>query len=369
MARPHTLQETVVGTSRNVRMSFSSQAQYDDWLAKQRAAGNDWLVVSREEGTGYFSQPLTFQLKLGGPEGLRAIGYVALTFFAHHFPEQARQPGVLQFKKFVQGTSEGEFVRWDSPNATDGLPANPFAFGHTVALCVSAWRSAAYARVSLFSALNFVVHLGGVVAVADRTIIVHIDPQAEHPPDDIVVLSEDSLAFEINRPSSRTADLREMIESGHAQESLQILFNKIFVSQRDRAIIRLLYELNSVRELDADERNRKVQAIVNKEGQRVLNLMRHVVAGLRLQFEGNPVMVKLLPSLNALVAGDGTSLTRLSQTASDALGVAKAKLAEEIEKHLSNGDLDFDRLSMLLGGGPGAALVGRAILDPILARL
>jgi hypothetical protein len=71
------------------------------------------------------------------------------------------------------------------------------------------------------SSLNFAVHLGAVDAASDRTVIVHIDPQAEHAPDDIQEVKQEAIMFEVNRPSSLVANLREMIGSGQAQQSLQ----------------------------------------------------------------------------------------------------------------------------------------------------
>jgi hypothetical protein len=368
LAKPQTLEEADFGATREVTMRFSSEAQFEDWRAEQQAAGNDVRITSREEGTGYFSKPLHFQLKLGGPEGLRAIGYVALTFFAHHFPEQARQSGMFKFKEFVRHSNENEFVWWDTPDSMDGLPQNPFSFGHTVALGVSASRSEAYARVSLFSSLNFAVYLGTVDAPSDRTVITHIDPQAEHPPNDICEVRENALTFELNRPSSLTASLGEMIGNGRAQESLQLLFNKISAWHSERAMRSVFDELYSIRELDDDERNGRVQAIVNREGQRILNLMRRVVDGLRQRFEANPMTAQLVPSLDALVASDSNSLTGLSLTANEALGIAKERIAEEIRKHLSNNDLDLHRLSMLLAGESGAALVVEVVRGALLRR-
>jgi hypothetical protein len=367
--KPPSLKETVVGSSREVTMQFSTQAQADAWIAEQRAAGNDVRITATEKGKKYFSEPLQIQLKLGGREGLRAIGYVALTFFAHHFPTEARQLGMLRFKTFVQGAGEDQFVWWDSPDSFNGLPSTPFKFGHTVALGVSASRSEAYARISLFSALNFAVRLGAVDTPSDRTVIVHINPQAECAPNDISEVRENALVFEVNRPPSLTANLGEMIGSGLAQESIQLLFNRISAWNLDRTIRPVLDELNSIRDLDEDERNKRVKVIVDREGQRVLNLMRYVVDGLKQNFKANAMMAKLVPSLDALVAADETSSTGLSQPASDALGVAKARLAEEIGRHLSSNDLDLDTLSMLLGGGPGAALVGEAMVGLILQRL
>jgi hypothetical protein len=361
--------QAVVDASGVVTMRFPTQAAADEWLAKQRAAGNDLRVTARAEGREYFSEPLRIPLVFGGPEGLRAIGYLALTFFAHHFPEQVRQSGMSKFKAVVQNSAEGQFVWWDSPNSMDALPENPFAFGHTVALAVSAVRKEAYARISLFSTLNFSVYLGAVDSPCDRTVVVHIDPQAEHAPDDIREVKQEAVMFEVNRPPSLTANLGEMIGSGRAQESVQLLFNKISAWNRERTLRPVLDELNATRGLDEDKRNRRVKEIVNREEQRVLNLMRYVVDSLRPRLEADPSTIMLVPSLNDLVAVDVNSSTGLSQSAMDALEIAKARLANEIGNNLSNGDRDLDRLAMLLEGRSGAAVVTKAITDPIIQRL
>jgi hypothetical protein len=46
-----------------------------------------------------------------------------------------------------------------------------------------------------------------------------------------------------------------------------------------------------------------------------------------------------------------------------ALELAKAQLANEIEKGLISGELEFERLLLLLGGGPGAAIAGKTMID------
>jgi hypothetical protein len=45
------------------------------------------------------------QLSLGGTEGLRAVAYIALTFFAHHFQDFARLDQLAPVKNFVLGGS------------------------------------------------------------------------------------------------------------------------------------------------------------------------------------------------------------------------------------------------------------------------
>jgi hypothetical protein len=66
------------------------------------------------------------RLGFGGPEGLRAVAYIALTFFAHHFAQQERQPGLDALKEFLLGNGENTFVWWELPGITTVLPENPF---------------------------------------------------------------------------------------------------------------------------------------------------------------------------------------------------------------------------------------------------
>lgn len=368
LAEPQVLSEVTVGASRQMRVRFSDDHQAQQWLAAQRAAGFDVQLVEREERTEYFPHPLRVRLTFGGPEGLKAIGYIALTFLAHYFPTQARQGGVLGFKQLVQGANENEFVWWDTHDAMKEFPANPYEFGHTIAIGVSASRGGAFARVCLFSTLIFAVHFGAVCVPFDQTTIVHIDPQAELPRD-ISEVRQVGLVFEVNRPSSLTAHLQEMITGGRAQESFQRLLARISELNLRRIMQPVYEELEAIRGLDERERNARIEVLVDRQGQRVLNLMRHVVSGLKQRFEADPGTAELARLLDALVAGEPTSLTGLSQPTVCALEIAKARLAKEIERQLSRGELDLGRLSMLFGGGPGAALVGEAILEPIIQRL
>jgi hypothetical protein len=44
--------------------------------------------------------PMRIELKLGGPDGLKAVAYIALTFFAPYFQDQARKQGLQPLKDF-----------------------------------------------------------------------------------------------------------------------------------------------------------------------------------------------------------------------------------------------------------------------------
>jgi hypothetical protein len=121
------------------------------------------------------NQRLHVQLNLGGPEGLRAIAYIALTFFAHHFRDHARDRGLDAFKAFLFGNGENNFVWWEAPPPAGLLPPNPFPFGHIVALITCTESHEATAFVSLFQSLHFGVHLGNVNGLTDKSVIVFID--------------------------------------------------------------------------------------------------------------------------------------------------------------------------------------------------
>lgn len=156
----------------------------------------------------------------GGPEGLAAIGYVALTFFAHHLGDAARQDGLAPIKAFIQEQSENLFVWWESAITTQGLPANPFAFGHTIILTTSADTGEARALVSLFQTLTFGIALGHVIDAVDHTVTVFIDPHADRQPLDMQERRSDAVEIVIRPPEPMHAHLERMVYEGHGQELL-----------------------------------------------------------------------------------------------------------------------------------------------------
>lgn len=186
--QPHILEDaTLPDGSRGVKAAFSSEQQLQNWLAAQRASGAQVHVAGpRTEGFTVFAEPYSVRLVLGGPDGLRAIAYVALTFFAHHFPDIARQDGLRAFKEYVLGATEAQQpIWWDFDPPSVDLPAQQFRFGHRVVIGLSTSRQEAYARVSFFSTLDFSAILGSVSVEQDKTVVIDIDPLAKRPPRDI----------------------------------------------------------------------------------------------------------------------------------------------------------------------------------------
>jgi hypothetical protein len=66
---------------------FSSEKQFQEWKEASRGEGLDVKIVSRGSWQEYHPSGGETILQFGGPEGLRAIGYVGQTFLAHHSPQ------------------------------------------------------------------------------------------------------------------------------------------------------------------------------------------------------------------------------------------------------------------------------------------
>ena len=234
LAQPRILKDETVGVAREVQMLATDEGQLQEWLAPQRAAGAKVQISRKAAGRGYFTQPYKVELVLGGKEGLRAIGYLALTFLARYFPEMARRLELKPFKDFVLGKGDLEPVWWDFTSLPAVVPGNAFRFGHRILIGASSSHQEAFARVFLFSTLSFSAYFGSVSVESNETVIVDIDPHADHPPDDIRETREKKLLIELERPSSLTESLSQAIESGEAQARFTRLLKEILHWQLDK---------------------------------------------------------------------------------------------------------------------------------------
>ncbi len=358
---PGPLQAAADGEKRE--LLFSTEAEAQEWMKRQTEAGYHVKLLSKERRTRYFAEQIHLRLSLGGAEGLRAAGYVALTFFAHHFPDLARTQGLDGFKAYVLATDSGQHVWWECADASGDTPTNPFPFGHTIELAVSTRERRAYARVSLFSALTFAVDLGEVAVDADETIITHIDPLAEHPPNDLVVVRKHSLELKLLKPDNLTTHLGEMIADGTAQKRFARLLADVQAYNLERDMRPLFDKLSAARALPRGEARRIVTEIVGTQGQRILNLMRHVAKGIAAKKSGSPAD-GYFDAFTMLAAADPSSTSGLTKVAEFALQIVQGIFVDRICQELP--DLTLERLSMLLGGGPGAALAGETMMNIIL---
>ena len=340
-----------------VQATFSSQQQLQGWLREQRVAGNQVKVVGPQaSGYGVFAEPYTLQLIFGGPDGLRAIGYVALTFLARHFPGIARQRGLRAFKDFVLGATNAQLVWWDFDSPSCDLPEQRFRFGHRVVIGLSASRQEVYARVSFFSTLNFAARLGPATVNEDRTVIVDIDPLADRPPYDIHETKRQGTLAPVTRPESLTAGLSDAIHQGRAEERFKLLLDNIFSWLLDQTAGELLPQINAARSFAAPMRQQRVREVLAGQEQRVFNLILHAVKGLKAQFLANPAIAAVAPSLDLLIESDPNSPMGITQAASCALELGMMAVTAHICQQLDVGEMDLPQIRSLLGEGVGAAI-------------
>lgn len=346
-------------------LSFTSEAEARAWIAEQRAKGFEVHITRRETQARYFTEPMHAPLILGGPEGLRAIAYVALTFLAHHFPDAARCAGMLPIKDYVQERGDTQHAWWENSHQASVLGDNPFRFGHATGVAVSAETGRAWARVEQFSTLVYSVDLGPVDASSDETVVTFINPLAEHPPADIFVSRRAGLLFQVERPSDLTEHLRAMIASGVAQQQFSRLIRGVEAWNRERAFTPLVGEIHNAALLAPADRNRLIRSLIDDQGQRIVNLMGHVAKG--DASTKTPGAAPIMSAFAAMTTGDPKSSSGLSPTGEAALAAAKDGLCRQIESECQG--MTLDRLTMLLGGGAGAYVVGQAMLEIALDQL
>lgn len=309
------------------------------------------------------------QLTLGGPEGLPAIAYVALTFFAHHFGDIARQESLAPIKAFIRRQGENQFVWWESDTTTRGLPTNPFAFGHTIILTTSAGTGEARALISLFQTLTFGIALGHVSEVIDRTVTVFVDPHADRQPLDTQERRSNTIEVRIEPPQPMHAHLERMVYRGDGQDLMQRLMARIERWHFENEMGPVLVRLNAARDLPVGKRLREIQRIVAEEAAgRVHRLMRHVVRELRPRIEAQPEMSPVSAALAAQVALNNAR-DNISDDAHLSVARVLVSFIGELNSRLEQQPVDMEYLWMLFSGGPGMHLATQTMVDPIMIAI
>ncbi|MCD2175066.1 HNH endonuclease [Rhizobium sp. C4] len=324
--------------------------------------------VQRTDSDPGHSGTMRVQLSLGGTEGLRAVAYIALTFFAHHFQDFARLDQLAPVKNFVLGAELNNFVWWESAETAGKLPANPFKFGHTIQLITDGETQQAAAIVSLFQALTFGVALGTLSDMPSKTVTVFIDPHADHPPDDIRVEMANDVTTKLKKPEPLQAHLRRTIFEGDGQAALGNLFQKIERWKFDQDMEPIKQRIAAA----SSDRNNlalEVEKIVGEEAGRVLRLARHVVDDLNAREGDKPHMKPIIAILEAQIAEDPKRPSGLSALAESAIGLAAIELALALLDELKTTPVDLDLLWKYFSSGPGAYVVGQALFRPIAGAL
>jgi hypothetical protein len=359
---PLFLSETSADGQTTVALGFSSWKDATEWVRQQKKKGVDVRFTGEQLKRRYQAGTMHKGVLLGGTEeGLRAIGYIAQTFLAHEFPDEARLPAFQGIKDYTLKNIGADFVWWDFDPSTH-LPPNAFPFGHRVIVGFDSVNGTAYARISLFSALNFAILLGNLTCGMSRAVIIDIDPLAMSPPKEIVKSKQDGAAGTVRRLDTATAGLAEAIRTGCAQTQIDELMRRITEFRQQKEMDAILDRIGDVATLPDAERDALFANIVAAEAQRILNLMDHVAADCKRR-ASNPAEHALAAFLQQCVVRDPMAVHGLSEEADRALAIASEALAKQMSADCKAGRLDRERLAMLIGGGPGAYLVAAALTE------
>ncbi|MFG1287895.1 hypothetical protein [Xanthobacter versatilis] len=311
-------------------------------------------------------ETIHLQMVFGGDEFLQAAAYVALTFFAHYFPEEARQSGVTQVKAFVQGRTENTMAWWESAATTASLRPNPFEFGHTIVLTTVGATGIASALVSFFQSLTVGVDLGSIEKPSDRTVVVFIDPHADHPPGDLQVIESKAVELRLQKPEPLHAHLEQMVRGGRGQRLLARLFEKIERWHFRNEMTPVLDRLNAAAPMDRKNRMQEIVGIVEEQVGRVYRLMKFVVDEFAERSKDDEKMMPVNLALQEQIAIDDGVPRPVAEAA---IQRAMIVLVRELDAKLSNGTVDMYYLWDIFSAGPGAALIAEAMLGPVKGAL
>lgn len=363
---PEIVSEHVEGSTTRSQMKFASREQMNAWIKQQEQRGFKVEIKSISDET-YIPTPLLAQTTFGGTnEGLRSIGYIAQTFFAHYFPEVIRRSDFEALKQYtLVGDGQG-FVWWQFEKPQH-YPPNKFRFGHRVVVGLDKNTATAYAIVELFSTLCFAIELGSTKVENELAFLIDIDPLSPSPPHDIsqIHLVEQTLA--IPRPNGAHRQLADAITGGTAQSQVASLMRRIEDYQREdtaRKILKILDRIEPPRLSDSDYVFDELGDLIRP---RVIRLMRFVAADFSSREDAAAKIVGKM--LDEITRADHHSSTGLTPLAATSLEVGSRLLTLAIVREYNIKQLSVERLQMLISGGAGIAIVMKPFFDMILELL
>ena len=314
-------------------------------------------VVEREVRAPDYHKRLHVEQSFGGPEGLRAVAYIALTFFAAYFQEHARKPELQAVKDFLLGNGDNEFVWWDVAPAAGQLSENPFAFGHTVALTTSATTGRATAYLSFFGALSFGLDFGALPDLADRSVVLFIDPQAEKAPEDLKKEEHSVALLQLRKPDPLHAHLERIIFDGIGQQVLQGLLQRIEEWKFAKEMAPILTQLNGLRSEPEDVRREEIAKIVKQEISRIYRIMRYIANDFS-EKQATSLAAVLIPIMQRTIKTSQPPAATFNADGEFVILTSAAKFVAELDNELAKNEIGMDYLWALFSGGRGAGFVG-----------
>ena len=352
-----------------VIVECADERQMQEWRAMMRQQGIDARCVDRHAGERFLEQPVHFSWTFGGEEAFREVARIALNFVADQFPHVARLPALRPIKQWIRGEQQREPDEPPYAWFNDGsvsLPQSASEFAHRVALQLDASNGELLGVVSFFDTFEYVVAFGPIGVDQDALVVIDLDPLAETPPGDRVIVSPETDPFvHLVRPqSTETTEAQR----GYLRARFIALVGRIEDRQARILLEPLLAPLNATQQLPPLERRDAIHGVLDRCRGYILKLARHI---------SNSATRSATRSVERLVADAFEQMLRFDSTADDGLTemarqslfLARSALAAELERELRSAPLSFDQLMLLLNGGPGAAIVFRALMQPVLMHL
>ncbi|MFT0866293.1 hypothetical protein [Pseudomonas sp. CAM1A] len=365
---PPPLDLASVGASTEVKLAVPSLDVAKRWVeANQTDKIKIDLKQTGAPQTHYRTEGNRIQLRFGGCDFLQAVGYLAMTFFAHSFPDAARHEGLKSFKEMLQrdleddkANWEQELVWWDGREASSVVGDNPYDFGHTLAVGVCDVTSRAYAYVSFFSCLGFGVDLGPVEYSGDKkTVCTFINPLADRAGDSVTEVPQTIFNTEIGKPG---VSLYDMIHSGAASRAVGRFQQKLHARHTETIVADILSRVPP-QPVASFEGFEQFMVITQEYGQSLLNLLRKVVDGLAPKFVDHEPAPQVLRSL---IAKDESRHNGLTPIAWQVLQLTMKLVALQMHRAHTDGALDSQKVSGLFFGDQGLELITRDVIQPIL---
>lgn len=307
-------------------------------------------------------------MEFGGPEALRAVGYIALTFFAHHYPEESRRPELHEIREFIEKETPNEFVWWEGPETSEALPRNPFAFGHTIILQIAPESGNITALVSFFEGITFGVYLGSIPVSHAQSTVIFIDPQADHPPDDIQVERQDQCLLPLQKPKPLQAHLERIVQENVAADGIDRLLQRISRWKFEARITPLKDRLNATRERPRELQSELESMLMEMRGY-IFQLLNYLVLGTIESVQRIPESERIIGLLKQIATQDATQTHGVAPLTEASMFLAMETLKSEITSALRQGPIDMDQLFMLFRTTEGVAIVGRVVLEPLFSAL
>lgn len=308
------------------------------------------------------SNHATFEF--GGPIALRAIGYIAVTFFAHHFQEYIRGDEFNEIKNFILGNADNNFVWWERLQLLNDLPKNDFEFGHTIAIVTDGSSGNIFLLISLFNSLNFMVKIGNKTGIHDKTVLIFINPKEENAKLSVMVSEYDYMLLEIEKPEPLQAHLMLMVSDDVVCDGIKDLLLRIERNKFREEIEPYLVKINDINQ----NKNREqilfnFQDLVCSQTQRIYRLMKRVVDDLEVEYSDQAHMKVLIGKLRPMVELDKNSKSGRSEACEDCSQEIINNLLLKIMNSKIKNELNFEFLWNLFNTSSGLCFFCKIMVE------